>query len=135
MYLSSKSEEISMNYEENLLFTKEHVWIKKIQQNRYQLGISNFAQDLLGDIVFFDIDINKNVSESQSLGMIESVKTASEIICPQNCLVKEINADLIKNPELVNDEPHKTWICEIEFHEELNIEKFFTYENYLESIK
>ena len=85
-----------MNYEENLLFTKDHVWMKKKQENIFQLGITNFAQDLLGDIVFIDIVINKVIEAGQPLGSIESVKTASDFICPDLCTIRSINEQHFK---------------------------------------
>lgn len=71
-----------MNYLEELFYTKEHVWLKYIDGNRYQLGITYFAQDLLGDVVFIDIKSNEKIFTNQPMGIIESVKTASDIIAP-----------------------------------------------------
>ncbi len=123
-----------MNYEENLLFTKDHVWMKKKQENIFQLGITNFAQDLLGDIVFIDIVINKVIEAGQPLGSIESVKTASDFICPDLCTIRSINKHILKSPELINDNPYQTWICEVEFVAEIRPEKFLTHQKYEESI-
>lgn len=124
-----------MNYEENLLFTKDHVWMKKLHGNFFQLGITNFAQDLLGDIVFVEMHLNREVAGGESLGSIESVKTASEIICPNSCKVQSVNEEILKTPELINDAPYETWICEVEFITEIKSENFLTHKMYQESIK
>ena len=60
---------------EEMQFSKEHIWLKKIHSNEYYLGITDFAQDLLGDIVFADIKLNQKTTSGSALGFIESVKT------------------------------------------------------------
>tara|TARA_B100000035_G_scaffold24868_2_gene19540 strand:- start:30578 stop:30952 length:375 start_codon:yes stop_codon:yes gene_type:complete len=98
---------------EELQFSKEHIWIKKIQSNEYYLGITDFAQDLLGDIVFIDIKINKKTVSGNALGFIESVKTSSDIISPADAEVIEINPSLKNSIEKVNEKPYGTWLCKI----------------------
>tara|TARA_B100000767_G_scaffold143064_1_gene135117 strand:- start:135 stop:512 length:378 start_codon:yes stop_codon:yes gene_type:complete len=123
-----------MNYLEELFYTKDHVWLKYIEDNRYQLGITYFAQDLLGDIVFIDIKSDEKIFTNQPMGIIESVKTASDIIAPVDGKISNINQDLTKNPELVNDKPHETWICEIIINDTFNKNSFLNKEEYLEQI-
>jgi glycine cleavage system H protein len=119
---------------EELFYTKDHVWLKYIEDNRYQLGITYFAQDLLGDIVFIDIKSDEKIFTNQPMGIIESVKTASDIIAPVDGEISNINQDLIQNPELINDKPHETWICEIIINDIFNKNIFLNKEEYLQQI-
>jgi glycine cleavage system H protein len=123
-----------MEYLDELFYTKEHVWLKYIDDHRCQLGITNFAQDLLGDIVFIDIKSDKKIFYNQPMGIIESVKTASDIIAPVDGKILNINPDLTKTPELLNDKPHVTWICEISINEIFNENDFLRKKYYLEHI-
>ena len=84
-----------MNYSDNFFYTKEHVWLKFLSDNKYQIGITNFAQDLLGDIVFIDIKPSEIILENQSMGVIESVKTASDFISPADGKILNINHDYV----------------------------------------
>ena len=124
-----------MNYSDNFFYTKEHVWLKFLSDNKYQIGITNFAQDLLGDIVFIDIKPSEIILENQSMGVIESVKTASDFISPADGKILNINHDLIKMPELINDRPHESWICEILIIETFNKNCFLSKAEYLDQIK
>ena len=124
-----------MSNTSNLLFTKEHVWIKEHEKNKYYLGVSNFAQETLGDIVFIDVKNDTEVSKNNALGVIESVKTASDIICPQDGIIISINDNLTSNPELINEKPHETWICEIEFSEEVASKNYLSLAEYEDLVK
>jgi glycine cleavage system H protein len=124
-----------MNNASNLLFTKEHVWIKKHEKNKFYLGISNFAQETLGDIVFVDVKNDTKVSKNNALGVIESVKTASDIVCPEDGVIVSINDNLTSSPELINEKPHETWICEIEFSEEVVSKNYLSLAEYEDLVK
>ena len=119
-----------MNNASNFLFTKEHVWIKEHEKNKFFLGISNFAQETLGDIVFVDVKNGIEVYKNNALGVIESVKTASDIVCPEDGVIVSINDKLTSNPELINEKPHETWICEIEFTNEVKPKDYLSLEDY-----
>ena len=123
-----------MNYLEELFYTKDHVWLKYIDDHRCHLGITYFAQDLLGDIVFIDIKSHEKIFTNQPMGIIESVKTASDIIAPIDGEILNINQDLTKAPELINDKPHETWICEILINGIFNKNEFLRKAEYLEQI-
>lgn len=118
-----------------LKFSQDHVWIDHIDNNKYQLGITDFAQDLLGDIVFVDIQLNKPILSNRSLGTIESVKTASDIVSPANIKVIGLNPLVEKSPEVINDSPYETWICEITLDSDYDIENLLSYDQYSELIK
>ena len=104
-----------------LKFSQDHVWIDHIDNNKYQLGITDFAQDLLGDIVFVDIQLNKPILSNRSLGTIESVKTASDIVSPANIKVIGLNPLVEK--------------CEITLDSDCDIENLLSYDQYSELIK
>jgi|TARA_B110000208_G_scaffold191796_1_gene260168 glycine cleavage system H protein len=118
-----------------LKFSQDHVWIDHIDNNKYRLGITDFAQDLLGDIVFVDIQLNKPILSNRSLGTIESVKTASDIVSPANIKVIGLNPLVEKSPEVINDSPYETWICEITLDSDYDIENLLSYDQYSELIK
>ena len=124
-----------MKNSSNLLFTKEHIWIKEYEKNKFYLGISNFAQETLGDIVFVDVKNGIEVSKNNALGVIESVKTASDIVCPQDGIIISINDNLSSSPELINEKPHETWICEIEFSREVMPKDYLSLEDYEDLVK
>lgn len=104
-----------MNFPENLKYTKEHEWIL-VEGNIGTVGVTEYAQGELGDVVF--IDINKDaveVTPGLSLGTIEAVKTVSELYSPVTGKVVEVNEELTSSPELVNQEPYgKGWFVKIE---------------------
>ena len=124
-----------MDYIDSLFYTKEHVWIKPYKKKEYLLGITNFAQDLLGDIVYIDLTLGNKFTLNESIGTIESVKTASEIVAPANGEIIFINQDILNNPEIINEKPHEAWLCKISLDEEINKENYLTKEKYISLIK
>ncbi|MDC0183014.1 glycine cleavage system protein GcvH [Nitrosomonadales bacterium] len=124
-----------MNYIDDLFYTKEHIWIKSYKDNQFYLGITNFAQDLLGDIIYIDLTLGKKFNSNDSIGTIESVKTASDIIAPANGEIILINQDTLKKPEKINESPHETWLCSISFDLEINKENYLSKQEYLKLIK
>ncbi len=115
---------------DEIQFTKDHIWLKKIDSDQYYVGITDFAQDLLGDVVFVDIPLKQAVKAGDTLGIIESVKTSSDIICPTNALVTEINPILKKSIELINDKPYETWLCKITKTSKENMSDLLNHEDY-----
>mgnify|MGYP002631580429 CR=1 FL=1 len=124
-----------MNYSDKFFYTNEHVWLNHIIDNKYQVGITHFAQDLLGDIVFIDIKSNEPIFKNRPMGVIESVKTASDFISPADGSISAINQVVIKSPELINEKPHDMWICEILINKEFDKSSFLSCAEYLELIK
>ncbi|MFA7228624.1 MAG: glycine cleavage system protein GcvH [Melioribacteraceae bacterium] len=104
-----------MNIPENLKYTKDHEWIK-IEGNTGTIGITDFAQGELGDIVY--VDIAPDISEmtmGESFGTIEAVKTVSDMYAPVTGKVLELNSKLNDEPQLVNTDPYGAgWIIKIE---------------------
>jgi glycine cleavage system H protein len=100
----------------NLLYSKEHEWVKVLDEKRVLVGITDFAQAQLGDIVFIELpELASDVAAEESMGSVESVKAVSDIYSPVSGKVIRINHNLETNPEQVNLEPYVTgWIVEIE---------------------
>jgi glycine cleavage system H protein len=100
-----------MNTPENLSYSAEHLWIKADADGTWLAGITDYAQDLLGDIVFVDAPIvGTTLIAGQVCGLVESVKTGSDLHAPVDGVVCEVNERLQNNPELINDNPYDAWI-------------------------
>ena len=104
-----------MNIPKELKYTEEHEWIR-IDGNTATIGITDFAQGELGDIVYIDIDsIGNDLDGNEIFGTVEAVKTVSDLFMPIKGKVLEINSDIESTPEIVNEDPYgKGWIIKIE---------------------
>ena len=95
-----------MNFPANLKYTKDHEWVS-IEGNIATVGITEFAQRELGDIVFVDINtVGQSLSAEAVFGTVEAVKTVSDLFLPLNGTITEVNSGLEANPELVNSDPY-----------------------------
>ncbi|WP_225804101.1 glycine cleavage system protein GcvH [Streptomyces sp. NK15101] len=101
---------------EHLKYTKDHEWVEKTGDRRVRVGITDFAQKQLGDIVFVDVpSVNRAVDAGEPLGIVESVKSVSELYAPVSGRVTAKNPELDSDPELVNTDSYGDgWIAEIE---------------------
>jgi glycine cleavage system H protein len=100
-------------YPADLKYTKDHEWIR-IEDGRGRVGITDYAQKQLGDVVFVDLPaVGTVVSQGQAFGTIESVKAVSELFAPVSGEVVEVNATLKDQPEQVNSDPHGAWMVAI----------------------
>ncbi|MCL5027750.1 MAG: glycine cleavage system protein GcvH [Bacteroidetes bacterium] len=120
-----------MNIPENLKYTKDHEWIL-VEGNTGTIGITDYAQGELGDVVFVDIDPNlKEISTGQSFGTIEAVKTVSDLYGPCSGKVLEINKALADTPETVNSEPYGNgWMIKIEIKDKSELNSLLDSEAY-----
>ena len=108
-----------MNISSNLLFAQTHEWIKRGDDNLYWVGISNHAQEALGDILFLKLpDIGSCLKQGQACATIESLKAASDIHAPISGVVAEINAAATENPESINTQPYDVWLFKIQANNE-----------------
>ena len=105
-----------MNVPVNLKYTKEHEWIRLEDGNSAFVGITDYAQSELGEIVFVEVEtIGETLKEGEVFGTVEAVKTVSDLYLPVDGTVLEFNEDLESNPELINDDPYgKGWMVKIE---------------------
>jgi glycine cleavage system H protein len=100
-------------YPADLKYTKEHEWVR-IDGDTGTVGITNFAQQQLGDVVYVDLpDVGTKLAAGQAFGTIESVKAVSELFAPLTGEVIEVNGDLKNHPEQVNEKPHETWMVKM----------------------
>jgi glycine cleavage system H protein len=104
-----------MEVPKDLRYTREHEWLK-VDGAKGMVGITHFAQDQLGDVVFVEVPaVGTELENENTFGVVESVKTVSDLYSPVNGKVTAVNKDLEANPELVNQDPYgKGWIIEME---------------------
>ena len=104
-----------MNIPDGLLYTKDHEWVK-IEGTKATIGITDFAQGELGDIVYVDIStVGQEIAEHEVFGTVEAVKTVSDLFMPVGGKVIEVNPILDANPEKVNDDPYgEGWMIKVE---------------------
>ena len=125
-----------MSTPKELRYSEEHEWVK-VEGERVRVGITDFAQHELGDIVFVELpEVGTEVSADEAFGSVESVKTVSELYAPVSGKVVEVNEDLNDSPEFVNESPYETaWMIVIELSDSSEVEKLMTAEQYDEMIK
>ena len=115
-------------------YTREHEWIKveDAATSRALVGITEYAQDQLGDVVYFDLpQTGASVTAAQKMGEVESVKAVSDLFSPVSGQVIEINVDLIDHPELVNEDPfNKGWIMRLTMSDAAEVEGLMSPEDY-----
>jgi glycine cleavage system H protein len=100
-------------YPADLKYTKDHEWIR-ISGNDAHVGITDYAQKQLGDVVFVELpDVGRRVKAGEAFGTIESVKAVSELFSPVGGEVVEVNNALADHPEKVNSDPHATWMVRL----------------------
>lgn len=118
-----------------LKYSKEHEWVK-VEGNIATIGITDFAQNELGDIVFVELsEVDDEVSEGETFGSVESVKTVSELYSPVSGKITEINEDLEDEPEAVNESPYeKAWMVKVELSDESEIDALMDANGYQEMI-
>lgn len=96
------------------LYSKEHTWAVADDQGDWMIGITDYAQEMLGDVVFVDAPkLGQVVTQGQPCGLVESVKTGSDLYAPLSGTVSAVNDAVASNPELLNDAPYSTWIFKL----------------------
>lgn len=104
-----------MNVPEELRYSSDHEWVR-VEDGRLRIGITDYAQDALGDVVFVDVpETGRQVAAGESFSEVESTKSVSDIYAPVAGTIVEVNADLADAPERLNEDPYgEGWICIIE---------------------
>jgi glycine cleavage system H protein len=120
-----------MNFPSELKYTKDHEWLR-VEGNEAYIGITDFAQRELGDIVYIDINtLNDEVSQDEVFGTVEAVKTVSDLFMPVTATVKEINAALNDNPELVNSDPYGGgWMVKVTLSDDSGLDDLLSADAY-----
>ncbi len=124
-----------MNFPENLKYSKDHEWVR-VEGDEAYVGITDFAQSELGEIVYVDVDTEgEQLSQDSVFGSIEAVKTVSDLMMPVGGEVLEINAELEDAPELVNQSPYeKGWIIKIAIDNKEELDSLMSAAEYKKSI-
>ena len=124
-----------MNFPEELLYTKDHEWVK-IEGDTATIGITEFAQSELGDIVFIEVDTVGETIEAEAIfGTVEAVKTVSDLFMPVSCEILEFNSDLESAPETVNEDPYgKGWMVKVKLSDSSNRNGLLSAADYKELI-
>jgi glycine cleavage system H protein len=120
-----------MQFPADLRYTKDHEWIK-LEGTTATIGITDFAQSELGDIVYLDINtVGNSLAAEAVFGSVEAVKTVSDLFLPVACTITEVNAALTSNPELVNTDPYGAgWLVKVTVNNPADIYQLMTSEAY-----
>ncbi|MBP5166782.1 MAG: glycine cleavage system protein GcvH [Oscillospiraceae bacterium] len=119
-----------MNHPSDLKYTAEHVWVKA-EGSVAKLGITDYAQDQLGDILYVDLpDVDREFAAGDIFTEVESAKTTSEVPCPVSGKVTAVNEDLDDSPEAINDDAYAAWIIEIELSDPSELDALISASEY-----
>ncbi len=111
-----------MQVPDDLLYTEDHEWIRRVSETTARIGITDYAQDQLGDVVFVELpEIGATVAKDDILVEVESTKSVGEVYAPFSGVISAVNSALASAPELVNQSPYeKAWFVEMEVGEALD---------------
>ena len=120
-----------MNIPLDLKYTKDHEWVK-IENDILVIGITDFAQGELGDIVYVEVEtLNENLNSEEVFGTVEAVKTVSDLFMPISGEIIEYNDNLIENPELINSDPYNQgWIIKVKPSELKEVDSLINFDEY-----
>ncbi|MDH3680581.1 MAG: glycine cleavage system protein GcvH [Acidimicrobiia bacterium] len=123
-----------MQIPEDLRYSSDHEWIRLEEGNRARIGITDFAQDALGDVVYVDLpEVGRVVAGGESVSEVESTKSVSDIYAPISGEVVEVNSDLVDAPDKLNSDPYgEGWILVIELSSEANLDNLLDAPAYIE---
>ena len=121
-----------MNIPNELKYTKSHEWIKELEDGIVEIGLTDFAQDSLGDLVFVNLpEEGDEVTIGESFGDVESVKAVSDVYSPVKGEVVEINEALLDEPELINQAPYEAWLIRVKANGSEELLDATTYEAFV----
>ena len=114
----------------SLLYTKDHEWVK-VSGGKAYIGITDFAQHSLGDIVFVELpEVDSELSEGDTFGVVESVKAASDLLMPIDGKILEANEAIVEEPALINEDPYENWMMLAEISDKAQLDNLMTAEEY-----
>ena len=116
----------------DLQYTKEHEWVRIEANGTATIGITHFAQDQLGDVVYLVLPkVGSSVTKGTKIGEVESVKSISDLFVPLSGEVLEINKDVIDHPERINEDPHGTgWMIKVKLSDEAEVRQLLSSDDY-----
>jgi len=121
---------VSVMIPEDLKYTKSHEWVK-IEGNKAKIGITYHAQEQLHDIVYVELpNVGDEISKEEPMGVVESVKAASDIYAPLSGKIVAVNDEVVDRPELLNEDPYKYWLVEIEIANPEEVNELLSPEEY-----
>jgi glycine cleavage system H protein len=124
-----------LNLPANVRYTEDHEWAK-IVGSTVRIGVSDYAQDQLGDIVFVEFpEVGDSFEKGEEFGSLESVKAVSELYLPISGEIVAINEDLSDSPELINEDPYVNWIVEIKPADKSEFEELMNAEQYMDMLE
>ncbi|HAS8116309.1 TPA: glycine cleavage system protein GcvH [Vibrio vulnificus] len=123
--------------DKTLKFTESHEWVRDNGDGTVTIGISEHAQEMLGDVVFVELpELEAEIEAGESFSLVESVKAASDIYAPVTGEVIEVNEELSDSPELINEEPYEGgWIVKVKLSDPSELDNLKDAEEYLNSIE
>jgi glycine cleavage system H protein len=118
----------------DLKYTSTHLWVEDMGENTYRVGITDFAQDELGDVVFVETpEVDREFGQTDECAVVESVKSTSDIYCPLSGIILEVNPALEDTPEIINSEPYSEgWIFIIKMNDVSELDELIDAESYSE---
>ncbi len=121
-----------MDFPAELKYSRSHEWVRLGDDDLATLGISDFAQDQLGDVVYIELpEVGRTLHAEQAFGSIESVKAVSELVSPLSGEVVEVNEELVDSPEIVNEDPYGSgWMIIIRLEDKSELKELLAAENY-----
>ncbi|BER92339.1 glycine cleavage system protein GcvH [Atrimonas thermophila] len=124
-----------MNIPEGLLYTKDHIWVKR-EGDVVTCGITDYAQSELGDVVFIELPSRgQKFKKGQKMGSVESVKSVSNLYAPVSGEIMEVNGTLEEKPETINQKPYEGWIAKIKIEDEKELGELLTADQYKKFIQ
>ena len=122
-------------YPADLMYTKDHEWIR-VTGAEGRVGITDYAQKQLGDVVYVELpEVGRRVEQGEAFGTIESVKAVSELFAPVSGEVVEVNTALKDKPEVINEDPHGSWMVTLKLAEPSQADSLLNSEQYSEVVK
>ena len=120
------------NIPEDLVYSEQHLWLERQSDNSYRAGITDFAQEELGDIVFVELpELERSFAQDDECALVESVKSASDLYCPLAGEIVEINPEVEENPEKINTDPYGDgWIFRLMPNDDADMDALMDAEAY-----
>ena len=121
-----------MEAPKELRYSQEHEWVLVEEENLATIGITDYAQDQLGDVVFVELpEPDTQLTQDEPFGVVESVKAVSDIYAPVSGTVKEVNTELLNTPETINEDPYgDAWLVQVEMNDPEELDALMTAEEY-----